>query len=103
MPCKAVIHTVGPQNGEGNEDEKLSNAINSCLELASQQEFKSISIPAISSGIFGFPKDRCAKILVKETIKYLFQRENSIITIVEFRLLDKDTIYEFQKEFDKLK
>ena len=60
--------------GEGNEDEKLSNAINSCLGLAGQQEFKSISIPAISSGIFGFPKDRRAKILVNETIKYLSQK-----------------------------
>jgi len=103
LPCKAVIHTVGPQMGEGNEDEKLSNVINSCLGLAGQQEFKSISIPAISSGIFGFPKDRCAKILVKETIKYLSQRENSIITMVEFCLLDKDTINEFHKEFNKLK
>jgi O-acetyl-ADP-ribose deacetylase (regulator of RNase III) len=56
---------MGPQMGEGNEDEKLSNAINSCLVLATQKAFKSISIPAISSGIFGYPKDRCAKILVK--------------------------------------
>ncbi len=102
LPCKAVIHTVGPTMGEGNEDKKLSNAINSCLELATQKTFKSISIPAISSGIFGFPKDRCAKILVNETIKYLFQRENSSITIVEFCLLDKDTINEFQKEFNEL-
>jgi O-acetyl-ADP-ribose deacetylase len=73
LPCNAVIHTVGPQMGEGNEDEKLSNAINSCLELATQKAFKSISIPAISSGIFGFPKDRCAEILVNGTIKYLSQ------------------------------
>jgi O-acetyl-ADP-ribose deacetylase (regulator of RNase III) len=97
LPCKAVIHTVGPQMGEGNEDEKLSNAINSCLKLATQKEFKSISIPAISSGIFGFPKDKCAKILVNETIKYWSQRENSIINILEFCLLDKATINEFQK------
>jgi O-acetyl-ADP-ribose deacetylase len=89
--------------GEGNEDEKLSNAINSCLELATQKEFKSISIPAISSGIFGYPKDRCTKILVNETINYFTQMQNSNINTVEFCLLDNDTIYEFQKEFDKLK
>lgn len=89
--------------GEGNEDEKLSNAIKSCLGLATQKAFKSISIPAISSGIFGFPKDRCAKILVNETIKYLSQREKSNIDSVEFCLLDKDTINEFQKEFDKIR
>ncbi|MGN6560457.1 MAG: macro domain-containing protein [Candidatus Nitrosocosmicus sp.] len=103
LPCKSVIHTVGPQMGEGNEDEKLSNAIKSCLGLATQKAIKSISIPAISSGIFGFPKDRCAKILVNETIKYLSQREKSNIDIVEFCLLDKDTINEFQKEFDKIR
>lgn len=102
LPCKYVIHTVGPQMGEGNEDEKLTNAINSCLELATQKEFKSISIPAISAGIFGFPKDRCAKILVNETIKYLSQNGDSNINIIEFCLLDKDTIIEFQKELDKL-
>ena len=103
LPCKAVIHTVGPQMGEGNEDEKLSKAINSCLALAAQKAFKSISIPAISSGIFGYPKDKCAKILVNETVNYFTQRENSIINTVEFCLLDNDTIHEFQKEFDKLK
>jgi O-acetyl-ADP-ribose deacetylase len=103
LPCKAVIHTVGPQMGEGNEDEKLSNAINSCLALAAQKAFKSISIPAISSGIFGYPKDRCAKILINETINYFTQMQNSNINIAEFCLLDNDTIYEFQKEFDKLK
>ncbi len=103
LPCKAVIHTVGPTMGEGNEDEKLSNAIKSCLELATQKAFKSISIPAISSGIFGFPKDRCAKILVNETYKFFNSKENSNIKIVEFCLLDIDTINEFQKEFENLK
>jgi O-acetyl-ADP-ribose deacetylase (regulator of RNase III) len=103
LPCKAVIHTVGPQMGEGNEDEKLSNAINSCLALATQKAFKSISIPAISSGTFGYPKDRCAKILVNETVNYFTQNENSNINIVEFCLLDNDAICEFQKEFDRLK
>jgi len=89
--------------GEGNEDQKLSNAINSCLELAAQKAFKSLSIPAISSGIFGFPKDRCAKILVNETLNFFKHRENSSLKIVEFCLLDNDTINAFQKEFKNLK
>ena len=66
LPCKAVIHVVGPRNGEGKENEKLTQAINSVLKLAQQNNFKSISIPAISTGIFEFPKDKCAKILVQE-------------------------------------
>lgn len=105
LACKAVIHTVGPRMGEGNEDEKLSNAINSCLELGLQKGFKSISIPAISSGIFGFPKDRCAKILVNEEKSFLKNLENSStgIKLIEFCILGKDTLQAFQYEFEKLK
>ena len=62
LPSKAVIHTVGPKMGE-DEDNKLRKAVQSSLILASEKGFKSVSMPAISSGIYGFPKDRCAKIL----------------------------------------
>src|SRR5215831_19342656 len=71
LPCSAVIHTVGPRMGEGNEDTKLRKAVQSSLKLAADNGFKSISMPAISSGIFGFPKDRCAKILIGESKRFL--------------------------------
>src|ERR687886_1373252 len=71
LPCKAVIHAVGPRMGEGNEDYKLRKAVKSSLLLASEKGFRSISMPAISSGIFGFPKDRCTKILVEESKTFL--------------------------------
>lgn len=105
LPCKAIIHTVGPRMGEGYEDEKLSKAINSCLQLGLQKGFESMSIPAISSGVFGFPKDRCAKILVNETISFLNNLENVSIGIklVEFCILGKDTSQAFQYEFKKSK
>jgi len=105
LPCKAIIHTVGPRMGEGNEDEKLSKAINSCLELGLLKGFESISIPAISSGIFGFPKDRCAKILVNETISFLKNLEDSStgIKLVEFCILGKETLQAFVYEFEKSK
>ncbi len=103
LPCRSVIHTVGPQMGEGNEEDKLNNAINSVLELATQKGFNSISIPAISSGIFGFPKDKCAKILVNETVKF-FQKEggNSSVEFVEFCIINDDTLKEFKREFELL-
>ena len=105
LPCKAIIHTVGPRMGEGNEDEKLNKAINSCLELGLREGFESISIPAISSGIFGFPKDRCAKILVNEAISFLKNLKDSStgIKLVEFCILGKDTLQAFQYEFEKSK
>jgi O-acetyl-ADP-ribose deacetylase (regulator of RNase III) len=72
LPCKVVIHTVGPRMGEGNEEYKLRKAVRSSLLLASEKGFRSISMPAISSGIFGFPKEMCAKILV-EDLKHSFK------------------------------
>ncbi len=105
LPCKTIIHTIGPRMGEGNEDEKLSKAINSCLELGLRKGFQSISIPAISSGIFGFPKDRCAKILVNEAIAFLekLDKLSGNVQVVEFCILGNDTIEAFQNEFTNLK
>ncbi len=102
LPCKAVIHAVGPRMGEGDEDNKLRNAVLSSLKLATEKGFKSISMPAISSGIFGFPKDRCAKILVGESKRFLEENPQSSLQIVEFCIFDDATLKHFVEEFNKL-
>lgn len=102
LPCKAVIHAVGPKIGEGDEDAKLRNSVSSSLTLASEMNFRSISMPAISSGIFGFPKDRCAEILVEEAKKYLMSNATSL-EIIEFCVIDDETKDYFKKEFANLK
>jgi O-acetyl-ADP-ribose deacetylase (regulator of RNase III) len=102
LPAKFVIHTVGPRMGEGDEDNKLKNAVLSSLMLASQKGLKSISIPAVSSGIFGFPKDRCAKILVGESTLFLNENKDSSLDTVEFCIRDDATLNYFKKEFQKL-
>ena len=71
------------------------------MQLATAKQFSSISIPAISSGIFGFPKDRCAKILVSESQKFLKQNYSSI-SIVEFCIHDDETYKYFEKEFNSI-
>jgi O-acetyl-ADP-ribose deacetylase (regulator of RNase III) len=71
LKAKHVIHAVGPRMGEGNEDEKLKNATLNSLKVADKNNLKSISFPAISTGIFGFPIQRCALIMLQTTIKYL--------------------------------
>jgi O-acetyl-ADP-ribose deacetylase (regulator of RNase III) len=71
LKAKHVIHAVGPQMGEGNEDEKLKNATLNSLKVADGNNLKSISFPAISTGVFGFPIQRCAEIMLKTTIDYL--------------------------------
>jgi O-acetyl-ADP-ribose deacetylase (regulator of RNase III) len=104
LPCSAIIHTVGPNMGEGNEDFKLSKSIHNSLSLASQKGYTSISIPAISSGIFGFPKDRCADILLDESIKFLNNtNNNTTLQLIEFCILDDETLYHFKMKFKKLK
>jgi O-acetyl-ADP-ribose deacetylase (regulator of RNase III) len=102
LPCKAVLHAVGPRMGEGQEDHKLKQAVENVLQLASQKGFSSISMPAISSGIFGFPKERCAKILVGESKRFLEENQSSI-QVVEFCLFDDETLNYFEKELDLLK
>ncbi len=120
LPCKAVIHAVGPRMGEGNEDYKLRKAVRSSLLLASENGFKSVSMPAISSGIFGFPKDRCAKILVEESKTFLQDSNNddddddygnsnnnnntiSALDIIEFCIYDNETLNWFKNQFDNVK
>jgi len=71
LKAKYVIHAVGPRLGEGDEDEKLRRATLNSLKLADEYGLRSMAFPAVSTGIFGFPKDRCAKIMLSTTIEYL--------------------------------
>jgi O-acetyl-ADP-ribose deacetylase (regulator of RNase III) len=104
LPCKAVIHTVGPRMGEGDEDSKLLRAVQTTLALAAENGFKSISMPAISSGIFGFPKDKCAKILVEESKRFLEQNNNTCsIDIIEFCIFDNETLDSFKCQIVNVK
>jgi len=100
LPCKAIIHAVGPMMGEGKEDEKLRNAIWNSLTLASEKRFSSISVPAISSGIFGFPKDRCATILIRESIRFFTENPKTTLKIIEFCIFDAETLSFFKREME---
>lgn len=66
-----VIHAVGPRMGEGEEDRKLQSAGRSALALADRHGLRSLAMPAISTGDYGFPVDRCARILLTEVYRYL--------------------------------
>ena len=71
LHSKYVIHAVGPIYGDHHEDEKLKDATLNSLILADMENLKNIAFPAISTGIFGFPKERCAIIMLSTTIAYL--------------------------------
>ena len=71
LPARQVIHAVGPRMGEGDEDKKLASAVRAALALADRRGLKSIAIPAISTGVFGFPTDRAARVMLTEIHRYL--------------------------------
>lgn len=73
LPAKHVIHTVGPvwHGGSSNEDELLANCYRNSLELAEQHDLKTIAFPSISTGAYGFPMERAAKIAVREIKQHL--------------------------------
>lgn len=99
LKARYVIHTVGPMRGEGDEDRKLKSAINSVLSLAAEKKFRSIAIPAISAGIYGFPRDRCAAILVEETVAFLKNNPTIPLELVEFCIWDREAYQYFTVEF----
>ncbi len=100
LPSRYVIHAVGPIYGSGDEDEKLRSATLSALALADQQKLKSIAFPAISTGIFGFPLDRCARVMLKAVMDYL-SRPTCIERVV-FCLWDRRALEIFQRTFAEL-
>ena len=65
LPCRYVIHAVGPVWGSGDEERKLASAVQSALDLADENDLRSVSMPGISSGIFGFPKPLCAEVMLR--------------------------------------
>ena len=73
LPTKFVIHTVGPvwRDGHSNEDEQLAACYSNSFDIALKLNVQSIAFPAISTGIFGFPKQRAAEIAVTHARKYL--------------------------------
>ncbi len=100
LKAKHVIHAVGPRIGEGNEDEKLKNATLSSLKVAADNGLKSISFPAISTGIFGFPIKRCAEIMLSNTIDYL--KEDTGVEKVVFCLYGQEAFDTFQTTLERL-
>lgn len=99
LKAKYVIHAVGPRMGQGNEDEVLKNATVNSLKLCDKENIKSISFPAISTGIFGFPIDRCAKIMLGATIDYL--KGQTGLEKVVFCLFGKDSYKVFESHLEQ--
>jgi O-acetyl-ADP-ribose deacetylase (regulator of RNase III) len=82
LPARHVIHAVGPRMGEGNEREKLAGATRSSLELARDKGLASIALPAISTGVFGYPIDDCAQVMLRTATEFARGEPGSVKRIV---------------------
>jgi O-acetyl-ADP-ribose deacetylase (regulator of RNase III) len=95
LPCRYVIHAVGPVWGEGDEDRKLAAAVAGSLRRAEELNLTSITFPAISTGIFGFPKERAAGIIFTAIEDYFSKNHSSGIKLTRVILFDQPTLDAF--------
>ncbi|MDH5763671.1 MAG: macro domain-containing protein [Nitrospinota bacterium] len=96
LKARHVIHAVGPRQGEGDEEAKLKNATLNSLKVAEENQLESITFPAISTGIYGFPLDACARIMLTTTREYL--SGSTQIQRVVFALFDEKSLEVFAKK-----
>ena len=101
LAAKHVIHTVGPvwRGGDANEDELLARCYRASFALATEHCLSSIAFPAISTGIYGFPRPRAATIAVNETRHFL--ATPSLLTRVIFACFDEETVALYRAALDR--
>jgi O-acetyl-ADP-ribose deacetylase (regulator of RNase III) len=89
LPCRYVIHAVGPVWGEGQEAEKLRAAVDGSLRVAEELGLRSLALPAISTGVFGFPLETAAQVILKTLGGYFAGRPDSALRQVRVVLFDQ--------------
>jgi putative ATPase len=99
LPCRHVIHAVGPVWGEGDEDAKLQAAVRGALGLASDRGLQSLALPAISTGIFGFPKERGARVILEAIAGFFSSSPTSPLQEIRITLIDEASVAIFADEF----
>jgi O-acetyl-ADP-ribose deacetylase len=100
LPCRYVIHAVGPVMGEGDEDLKLRSATESAFDRAEELRLSTLALPAISTGIFGYPLERCAPIMLEVATEV--GRRGTTLERAVFCLWGDEAFATFQRELQKL-
>ena len=92
LSCRWVIHAVGPRWGEGDEETKLRSAVRSCLDRAQELEARSVAVPAISTGIFGYPLADGALVITDEIVAWLRSHPQPSLERVHLVAIDDATV-----------
>jgi O-acetyl-ADP-ribose deacetylase (regulator of RNase III) len=94
LHCRWVIHAVGPVWGEGAEESKLRSAVGSALARAEELGLTSVALPAISTGIFGYPKSEGCRVILEEVASH-FTAEGCRLATVRLVSIDEETSAHF--------
>ncbi len=100
LSCKYVIHTVGPVwlGGDHGEREKLISCYKKSLELAKKAECETVAFPLISSGVYGYPKDKAFKVALDTISEFLLENEMTVYIVI----FDKYALYIGEKLFSDI-
>ncbi len=103
LPCEYVIHTVGPiwYGGKSNEAELLASCYRNSLKLAIENGIRRIAFPSISTGNYGYPTDKAAKVAVKAVKEFLDENPDKF-DIVYFVLFDEKTYEAYRNEVEDI-
>lgn len=86
LPFKGVIHAVGPRMGDGDEEDKIARALRSAFARADERGWRSLSFPAISSGIFAVPHDVCARAYLRAVREFFAANPDSSVKTIRLCL-----------------
>lgn len=92
LPCKYVIHTVGPiyRGGNSGEPQLLANAYKNSMKLALQNKIRTIAFPSISTGVYSYPLEEAAEIAIKTVNDFYMEHQNEF-DCIRFVLFDSRT------------
>jgi O-acetyl-ADP-ribose deacetylase (regulator of RNase III) len=101
LPCRYIIHAVGPRWGEGHEQAKLATAVRGSLQLANKLSLASIALPALSTGVFGFPKPLAAGVILATLQDYVAENPASSLKTIHLVLFDQETVKAFLNAWEQ--
>jgi len=105
LTAKYIIHVVTPiwTGGDNNEAFRLEKCIINALLRAEELEIRSIAFPSLTSGVFGFPRDKCAEIIINKCLEYLEENiKDTTLREIKFINMDVNSVKAFKHQMDKL-
>jgi putative ATPase len=98
LPFKAVIHAVGPRQGEGDEERRLADALVSAFRIADDRGYRSLSFPAVSSGIFGVPAETCARAYLAAVRRFFEERPSASLGLIRLCMFEGPVAEELRRQ-----